>query len=205
MMAENRHEWLQSLERASKTVASLAPRASLPNEDYRDPASGAVINPAAYDLSASQEHNQAVAVWIDALAVSGASPAQLRKLLTDLTGPSTYGTFSELAAYGAFLDHGLKLDIQVAMPGTSILNPNGSDLDGRLYLNSEVLFDVKAFGIQEYLISKILERLRNDLAPDDVFAEGSWDVPVTMLQRLLGRGYNQLKAEILAYGRVRRE
>ena len=136
--------------------------------------------------------------------------AQLTKLLGDLTSDrsrTTYGTFSELAAYGAFAESGLPLKIQVPMSGTDILNPNGSDLDGEVELNNEILFDVKGFGLHEYLIGELVTRLTVDLAPDVVAAEGSWDVSISTVETLLGSpGYDTLRAELAAgpHARARR-
>ncbi len=127
--------------------------------------------------------------------------------LTSDRSRTTYGTFSELAAYGAFARVGLTFKIQVPMSGRQILNPNGSNLDGELKLNNRVMFDVKGFGLHEYLVEELMQRLNADFAPDRVVAEGTWAIPISVLEGLLGApGYGDLKAELTAgqHTRVRR-
>jgi hypothetical protein len=202
-MSDNRHDWLTELAALSPRIASLNSTSILPQLTYGTPAAPA--NLAAYNLSASRAHNAAIARWFECLPQS-ATPQQIRKLLGDLTSDrnrTTYGTFSELAAYGALANAELKFDIQVPMAGREILNPNGSDLDGLLHLNNDVLFDVKGFGLQEYLVEALLERLNADFAPECIRAEGSWDVSVATLDELLGSaGYRALKAELNAGSRA---
>lgn len=204
-MSDNRHDWIATLAALSPRIASLNLLSKLPQKSFGK--QGALRNPAAYNLSASADHNAAIARWIDYLPAS-ATGSQLEKLLGDLTADrsrTTYGTFSELAAYGAFAMAGLKFQIQVPMSGRQVLNPNGSDLDGEIELNAKVLFDVKGFGLHEYLIQELLQRLNADFAPDCVMTEGTWDVPIPILEDLLASpGYENLRAG-LALGLYARE
>ena len=196
-MSTNRHDWLADLAALSSRIASLNLTSKLPQKNFGT--TGALRNQAAYNLSASANHNAAIARWIDDLPATTAT-SQIEKLLGDLTtdrSRTTYGAFSELAAYGAFARAGLPIRIQVPMSGHQILNPNGSDLDGEVELNNCILFDVKGFGLQDYLIEELLQRLSGDFSPDCIVAEGTWDVPITLLEDLLGApGYEGLKTEL---------
>ncbi len=62
-----------------------------------------------------------------------------------------------------------------------------------------MLFDVKGFGLHEYLIEELLRRLNTHFAPDCVVAEGSWDVPISLMEDLLGtQGYGNLTTALNA-------
>jgi len=121
-MSNKRHDWLAELAALSPRIAGLNLPSLLPQMSFGTP--GALRNPAAYRLSASADHNVAIARWIDGLPPTSTA-AQLQKLLGDLTSDrsrTTYGTFSELAAYGSFARAGLTFEIQVPMSGRQILS-----------------------------------------------------------------------------------
>jgi hypothetical protein len=156
-----------------------------------------VINVDAIDLSSCANHNAAIARWIDTLDANGVSQSQLSKLLVDLTSRNnTYGTFSELSGYGLLLDARLPFRTQIPMTGKDILNPNGADLDGRLTISGDVLFDIKAFGLHEHLAKRLQERLSGEFSSQFVAIEGSADVGVSEMTDLLGRDYPALVTEL---------
>jgi hypothetical protein len=118
--------------------------------------------------------------------------------------PQTYGTFSELAAYGLLLDSGIPFKMQVPMRGTAILNPNGSDLDGVLKISTPVYFDVKAFGLHEYLAEELSEKLSTIFPSDFVSIGGSVDVGVSALSDLLSKDFKPLAAELTSVRKATR-
>lgn len=192
----SRHGWLAALASHSATVRALVASLSLPDLPYWDAARKVALNLEAFNLANCDEHTLALARGFDGLEARGAPVAALGKLLTDLTARNTYGAFSELAAYIWFLDRGVPFDIQIPRSGSQILNPNGSDIDGCLTIGLPVLFDVKAFGFQEYQAEQLRLKLSNDFPSDFVVVSGSLDVPVSVLSDLLGKGYSDLKVEL---------
>lgn len=192
-MAGTRHDWWKDLAALSTTIAGLPMPA---NEDYWDHANNQATNAVAYNLSGCADHNASIARWADAMASKGASLPQIEKLLIDLTSRNTYGTFSELAAYGLLLDSGIPFRMQMPMRGTAILNPNGSDLDGVLKISTPVYFDVKAFGLHEYLAEELRKKLSTIFASDFVSIGGSADVGVNVMSDLLSKDFKPLVAEL---------
>lgn len=199
-MAKTLHDWWNNLAELSITVAGL----TVPNnnEPYWDTATRQPINSAAYNLSECSYHNEAIARWADALADKGVSLPQIKKLLIDLTGRNTYGTFSELAAYGLLLDAGIPFDIQIPMKGTDILNPNGSDLDGALHIGNTVYFDVKAFGLYEHLAEQLRTKLSQVFPSHFVAISGSGDIGVAAMSDLLSKDLNRLITELKSNGKA---
>jgi hypothetical protein len=193
-----RHEWLHALEGRSTFVAGLGLKKTASNDVYRGAGHKVSANKDAFNLANSDEHNDVVAATIDGLAARGADPKDLGKLVLDLTSRNTYGTFCELSGYGFLLQGGHEFDIQMPMTGAEILNPNGAALDGVIRLPQEVVFDIKAFGFHEHLVARLTERLSQDLLPDTVLAQDSWDVPVSDLFALLSAQYARLLQELQA-------
>jgi hypothetical protein len=202
-MGRTRLDWLTTLSGLSDVVAGLKLSTRLADEPYWDDTLKRPINKDAYNLSGCQDHNVAIARWIDGLAAMGLSDKHLTKVLTDMTSRNTYGSFSELAAYGTLIDHKVPFAVQIPATAKDILNPNGSDLDGRIELSVGLLFDVKAFGLQEHLVGLLNDRLKADFPTNFVAIEGSWDLPLAGITDLLGPDYSLLKAE-LASGQTRR-
>lgn len=200
-MAKTRHEWWNELAGLSTTVAGLKVPA---DEPYWDTATNQSINPDAFNLSGCLRHNEAIARWTDSLANRGVPLPQIGKLLIDLTSRNTYGTFSELAAYGLLLDTGIPFDVQIPMNGTDILNPNGSDLDGALRIGNPVYFDVKAFGLHEHLAEQIKTKLLQVFPSHFVAISGSSDVGVADMSDLLGKGMSGLITDLKVNGRASR-
>lgn len=193
---KTRHDWIRNLEVESPAVASLGMLKSLKDEPYWDSSQKLALNKAAFNFAGSKPHNEFLGRTFEGLAAGQVSEAELRKYVTDLSGRGTYGALAELSAYGALLRHGVPFRTQVPVSGADILNPNGSDIDGEIA--GSVLFDVKACGLQEQLIQLLVERLNRDLAPEYVAAEMSWNVPVSLLDSLLGSaGYQALRKELI--------
>jgi hypothetical protein len=204
-VASTRYGWLQDLEALSPTVAALNLTAQVSDEPYWDTVTNLAINADAFNLSGCPHHNGAIARWLGGLAANGVTQSQLSRLLVDLTSRNTYGTFSELSGYGLLLDAHLPFQIQVPMGKAGILNPNGADLDGRLTISGDVLFDIKAFGLHEHLSNRLHERLSGEFSSQFVAIEGSADVAVSVMTDLLGRGYSSLVSELRAKGLARRD
>ncbi|MFN3858807.1 MAG: hypothetical protein ACK4RV_13770 [Caulobacter sp.] len=204
-MAQTRHAWIDALEALSPKVKALDLKSSLEDIPYWDAATKVAYDADAYNLSSCDTHNANLARWIEGLAHHGVDDAQLTKHVTDLTKRNTYGAFAELSAYGFLLDNDIKFDIQVAMPGADILNPNGSDLDGRLTISSDVFFDVKAFGLHEYLSDRLNTLLSAHFPTEFVAIEGSADVGTTNLRQLLGgQDYADLVSELTTQRKAQR-
>jgi hypothetical protein len=185
-------------------VARLDLRRGIFDETYKVESQRVCQNKDAFSLAGSKPHN-AVIVWtIEQLSERGVPEATLRKLILDLTSKNTYGTFCELSAYAFLFEGGHNFEIQVPVTGDTILNPNGSELDGVLRLPEEVFFDIKGFGFHEHLMTLLTERLSAEFYPEVVGAHDSWDVPVSLLFNLLGRGYHELRNELNARRKVRR-
>lgn len=203
-MSNTRHDWISDLSSLSTTIAGLSLKEKLKDELYWDVAKNRLLNKDAYNLSACHQHNEAIARWIDGLEKNGVNASQLTKFLTDLTSRNTYGTFSELAAYGTLCDHDVPFDVQISATGRDIINPNGSDLDGRINLSGGILFDVKAFGFNEHLVDSLIQRLSEDLIQPSangklsefIAVEGSRDVSLELLFDLSGTKYKALKTEL---------
>lgn len=192
-MAATRHDWWKDLAALSTTVAALPMPA---NEDYWDHTTKQATNAVAYNLSGCADHNAAIARWADEMAKRGFPLPQIGKLLTDLTSRNTYGTFSELAAYGLLLEADIPFRIQVPMRGTAVLNPNGSDLDGVLKISTPVYFDVKSFGLHEYLAGELSRKLSSIFPADFVSIGGSVDVGISVMSDLLAKDFKTLVAEL---------
>lgn len=192
----NSGEWIAELSRLSATISRLVQASPVPLVDYQD-ASGRITEPEAYNLANDADHNLAFARCFDGLSANGASDAVLQNYLGTLTnGGNTYGTTSELLTYLWLLDKRAMFEIQVPVTGADILNPNGSELDGKLTFSSDVFFDIKGFGFQEAMVEKLIKRLEADIPGKWIAAEGSWDVSAETLQELLGKGYQPLLAEL---------
>lgn len=192
-MASTRHDWWNDLSALSTTIASLPMPA---DEPYWDKASNRALNAAAFNISGCLDHNASIARWADAMSNQNVPLAQIEKLLIDLTSRNTYGAFSELAAYGLLLDSQIPFRVQVPMCGTAILNPNGSDLDGMLKISTPVYFDVKSFGLHEYLAAELSSKLTVIFPSDFVSMGGSVDVGVHVMSDLLSKDFNALIAEL---------
>lgn len=197
-MPNTRHAWFIELAGLSSAVAALSLTDVYADEPYWDVAKKCAINVDAYKLSGSVDHNTAIACWIDDLSDQRVTPAQLTKLLADLTSWNTYGTFAELAAYGLLVESTVPFKIQVPSTGKDILNPNGSATDGCLEINGDVLFDVKAFALHEHLANRLQTRLANAFPGNFIALEGSGDVGVTEMNALLDRDFRALEAELRA-------
>jgi len=181
--------------------------ASLPlpaDEVYRNIASPHLHNSAAYNLSGCRDHNVSIARWIDAMAELRIPTPQIEKILKDLTSRNTYGAFSELSAYGFLLDANIPFQSQVPMNGNSVLNCNGSDLDGVMDLGSPVFFDVKAFGLNEYLVQELKAKLSFNFPSSFVAIGGSSDLGVNDLNILLGKGLQELVSDLAKNCRTNR-
>jgi hypothetical protein len=203
-MADTRHDWLTELARLSPTVAALNLTAECADQAYWDAAKNHVINEDAYNLSGSADHNAAIVRWVSGISAEGATPVQLTKLLSDLTSRNTYGTFAELAAYGLLVDNAVPFEIQVPVAGRDILNPKGSHIDGCLKIDSDVLFDVKAFGLHEHLSNRLQMKLAKTFPSNFVAVEGSGDVGVIELNALLDRDFQALVTELRTQSYSRR-
>ncbi|OYX98092.1 MAG: hypothetical protein B7Y80_17095 [Hyphomicrobium sp. 32-62-53] len=188
----------------SQSIAKFDLKSKLSDEIYK--ADGvAARNADAFNLANSEPHNTVIVDTLEVLLKKpGVSADMITKFLTDLTSRNTYGTFSELSAYAFLLKGGLPFDIQIPLTGADILNPNGSDIDGCLHLSEDVLFDVKGFGFQEYLVGQLADRLSAEVAPERVTIEDSWDVPIELLSDLSGKDYKPLKDELIAKGTAQR-
>lgn len=191
-----RHEWLAALGAKSAIVKQLCVDKAVSDSIYKAAGEKYCANADAFNFCNSVEHNDAVISTIEQLEANGESPDTLKKFITDLTSQNTYGTFAELSAYRFLLKGGHQFDIQAPMNGASILNPNGSDLDGRLKLPEEIYFDAKGFGFLDHLVKRLTERLSQDCAPNFVVAQSSWDVSAELLSDLLGKSYTALLRDL---------
>jgi hypothetical protein len=194
----NRSQWIGELAALSPTISNIPHGKSLPLVSYQDIANGDVTEIDAFNLANDDNHNRALARCFDSLSTKGVNGATLLKYLTDLTGGrNTYGTASELLVYLWLVDHKVPFDIQIPVTGAHVLNPQGSDLDGKLTASSDVFFDVKGFGFQETLIERMRQRLETDIPGKWIAVEGSWDVSAEDLQELLQRKqYDQLLSDL---------
>jgi hypothetical protein len=191
-----RHQWLDLLAKKSAFAADHDFKLKAIDDVYLALGKKMAANKDAFNLANSEVHNDVVAATIDGLAALGVDCNILSKLIMDLTSRNTYGTFCELSGYSFLLKGNHNFNVQVPMTGADILNPNGADLDGVIYLPQEVAFDIKGFGFHEHLVSRLAERLSKDLAPDVVLAQGSWDVPISALFGLLNEKYESLRQEL---------
>ena len=206
-VVRTRHAWIDALSAQSSTVARLDVKRSVRDEVYKAQGQSLAKNADAFNFAGDLAHNAVVVRTLDSLSARGVADAVLLKWTKDLTSRNTYGTFSELAAYYVLLRSQHPFDVQVPVRGADVLNPNGSDLDGRLRMPGqiEVYFDVKAFGFHEHLVELLTKRLSEDLKPELVQAEDSWDVPVSAVFELLrGEAYGELRDELMQARSARR-
>jgi hypothetical protein len=198
-------QWIAELSRLSATVARISRASPLPLVAYTD-ANGQIAEPDPYNLANDADHNGAFARCFDGLSANGALDDTLRNYLSTLTnGNNTYGTASELLTYLWLLDHHALFETQIPMTGADILNPNGSDLDGKLTFSSDVFFDIKGFGFQENAVKRLTDRLEADIPGQWIAAQGSWDVSAETLEDLLSKGYWPLRDELRQNLTARRE
>ncbi|GAM99788.1 hypothetical protein U91I_03443 [alpha proteobacterium U9-1i] len=183
-------------------MASFGLRAKLGDDDYG--AASKSPNPDALNLASSAEHVEAMARCFELLHANNADSAMIEKSVKDLTSRNAYGAFSELSVYLWLLENKIPFEPQAAMTGADILNPNGSDLDGRMGLHSGVYFDVKGFGFRECLIKALNARLSKDFPNSFVAIEGNWDAPMAELSDLLSAKYDALRTELNAKQRAKR-
>jgi hypothetical protein len=198
----SRAEWMKLLSDLSPAVAGVAGSDKLPDIKYQDAATREFDHRDAYNLANDDTHSAALARCFDGLAKKGADNASLLKFLTDLTGgDNTYGTGSELLTYLWLLDHQVLFEFQVPMTGQQILNPNGSDLDGKLTWGTDVFFDIKGFGFQEALIDELRGKLAAKFPGKWLAVEGTWDVAIETIQQLFHkRNFTQLLSDITQNG-----
>jgi hypothetical protein len=191
-------QWIAELSSLSSTIRRIATPGSVALVPYQDAASGDITQSEAFNFANSPEHNLAFARCFDGLSASGTTDATLLTCLKNLAnGRNTYGAASELLTYLWFLDYQIPFEIQVPQTGADILNPNGSDLDGKFTASSDVFFDVKAFGFQEILVDQLKTKLEKDLHGKWIAVQGSWDVSVDVLQDLQPKPqYLQLLADL---------
>jgi hypothetical protein len=194
----DRNQWIAELATLSTSVNNIVHRKPLPLVSYTDGSTGEVTEIDAFSLANDDDHNRAFARCFDTLSEKGVEGATLLKYLTDLTsGRNTYGTASELLVYLWLMDQKVPFDIQIPVAGTHVLNPQGSDLDGKLIAPSDVFFDVKGFGFQEALVDRLKKKLETDIPGKWVAIEGCWDVSAEDFQELLQRKhYDQLLADL---------
>jgi hypothetical protein len=105
----------------------------------------------------------------------GMTQDELIRMMKELLSVANfYGQLCEFGVYDWLQRHEAAFDPQVHLAGEDVLNPNGTDLDGRFKYRS-VFFDIKAMGFQAYVkeqFKKKLQRLvKNGLVtidgPDD--------------------------------------
>jgi len=189
-------QWIAELSGLSTTIARITQGNPVPLVVYRD-ANGEIVESQPFNLANDADHNAAFARCFDQLSAHGAPDDTLRNYLGTLTnGNNTYGTASELLTYLWLLDHRAIFEIQIPMTGADILNPKGSDLDGKLTFSSDVFFDIKGFGFQENMVERLKKRLETDIPGKWIAVEGSWDVSAETLEDLLAKGYKPLRTEL---------
>ncbi len=191
-------QWVAELSSLSSTIARIAQSGSVAVVPYQNAVNGEILQPEAFNFANCSDHNRAFVRCFDGLSANGVKDTTLLTSLKNLVGgKTTYGTASELLTYLWLMDHRVPFEIQVPMTGADILNPNGSDLDGKLTVSSDVFFDIKAFGFQERLVERLANRLEADLPGKWIAVQGSWDVSVDTLQDLLEhRQYHHLLTEL---------
>jgi hypothetical protein len=206
----SRSAWLSRLAALSPTVSKVVKCTRLPDVDYSysTPAGIGINNADAYNFCCDESHNIALARCLESLSTKGRDVILIEKYLTDLTGgrqTQTCGTLCELLVYDWLDRNGLSFEAQITVNGTEILNPSGSDLDGKLTVSSDVYFDVKTFGFQETMIARLKARLEADLPDSWIAIEGSWDVSAEMIQDLLEPiEYSKLRTDLATTAVVRR-
>jgi len=200
----SRYQWLAELSSKSEAIRNLCVKDDVSDIVYKTKNNSAV-NADAFNFSNSLDHNNVVIDTIENLATKGTPSVTLKKFIIDLTSQITYGTFAELSAYHFLLKGKHQFDIQVPMDGSSILNSNGSDLDGFLQLPEKLFFDVKGFGFLDHLVKRLTDRLSENLTPDIVVAQNSWDVSMELLTDLLGKDYTTLHKELQQKGKATRD
>ena len=138
----------------------------------------------ASDLANDSDDLDRVGNAIEELIESGRlSRPDAESMVRDLAkNQNFYGNYCELRVYSWLHCQGARFSTQIQLTGTDVLNPNGCVIDG-LFGDSQVYFDIKAFGFLEYVVENFRTALENNLPGMMVTIDGSMDVSVKDIKR----------------------
>lgn len=90
---------------------------------------------------------------------------QIKKTILDLLSEKNfYGTYMELMTYYWINDKEIPFEPQIKMSKADVLNKSGCELDGKFgYKESkDIFFDIKSFGLQEYLKYEFKRKIQKE-------------------------------------------
>ena len=127
---------------------------------------------------------------------------QLTKMMVDLFSVANfYGQLCEFGVYDWLQRHDAAFDPQVHLTGKDVLNPNGTDLDGRFRARN-ILFDIKAMGFQTYVKAQFQKKLQRLVKGGLVTIDGPDDHSVKEIEthafRQIPRVGNELNSNGIA-------
>lgn len=124
MILSSSHRMIQKLASESGLIAAMRLETTIENFP---------LGAEAFHLANSEAHCCFVGRAINDLVTSGAlSAGNASKLLGDLVGRNTYGSFSELAVYDWIARCHVMFETQVTLGPDEVLGIKGSTLDGRI-------------------------------------------------------------------------
>ena len=169
------HDLIIELEQRSNNIQVMNLRTEIPD---------AKLGKNASKLANDSDDLDRVGNTIEELIESGTlSYPDAEGMVRDLaTNQNFYGNYCELRVYGWLHCRGARFHTQIQLTGTDVLNPNGCVIDG-LFDYSQVYFDIKAFGFQEYVVENFRTTLENNLPGMTVTIDGSMDVSVKDIER----------------------
>ncbi len=182
------HDLLGELEKRSGLISAMNLRAQL--ADIR-------LDDGLLNLANTAADLDRVARGIETHSTVGSLGAvdadkSMKRLLSPL---NFYGEFCELGAYDWLRRNRVDFQVQVALTGADLLNPNGSIIDGS-FTTVSGFFDIKAMGFQEYVADQFRQRLEGMLSGLRVSVSGSMDVAVKEIETAAFRQLSSLAGEL---------
>ena len=174
------HEWIKSIEQLSDFVLSLNLRNEIPDKP---------LNADAYNFANNKIHQELIAQALQNCSeFSDFNHDPVKTLTKQLFSSEVVGAFGELFVYNWLVKARLSPKMQVYQTAQDVLCGNGSELDGVFRIGSkEIYFDVKSFGLTEKVVKELKNKLEKILTGKIVSIEGTWDVSVEDLSKMMSK------------------
>lgn len=168
------HEFISAVEALSPQTASLSLKTKMSDRPIN-------LERDLYNLANSAEQLERFARGVDDLvSTSRVTPAVAERSLIDmLSGRASqfYGNYCELACYIWLMRNMAEFETQVRLQASEVLGNTPRDLDGR-FADVDVVFDIKAAGMQQYLRDEFVSKLQPSFPDHDVTVDGPMDCKV---------------------------
>lgn len=168
------HEFISAMEALSPQIASLSLKTKINDRAINQERD-------LYNLANSPDQLERFAKGVDDLvSTSRTTPVVAERSLIDmLSGRASqfYGNYCELACYIWLMRNMAEFQTQVALQPSDVLGNTPRDLDGR-FTDVDVVFDIKAAGMQQYLRDEFVSKLESRFPSHDVTVDGPMDCKV---------------------------